>query len=204
MYLPCKSISFFACVVTLSLAAGCGDEGGSHNESEVITTVTLTFTPSAAGTPVVAAVNDPDGDGGNPPTIDPVNLAAGMFGLTVKFENRLEMPPEDITAEVMGESHEHQIFFTGTAVNGPASSQPGAPLTQTYGDTDTNGLPIGLANTMAAARGAGMLTVTLRHLPPVNGHATKTAALATTVRDTGFAAIGGSTDAQVTFPVTVQ
>ncbi len=54
-----------------------------------------------------------------------------------------------------------------------------------------------------AAR-TGTLTVTLRHLPPVNGMAIKTAGLATTVRYQGLSAIGGSSDAQVTFSVSVQ
>jgi hypothetical protein len=200
-----RLVSLLTCV-TLSVAAGgCGEDSPSGgNENEVITTVTLTFAPSGGGSPVVASVNDPDGDGGNPPTVQPVMLAAGMFDLSVKFENRLENPPEDITKEVQDEGDAHQVFFTGTAVNGPASNQAGAPLVQSYADTDAKGLPIGLANKVTAAAGTGMLMVTLRHMPPVNNMAVKSAAVPETVRNSGFSAIGGSTDAQVTFPVTVQ
>jgi hypothetical protein len=122
----------------------------------------------------------------------------------VKFENRLENPPEDITKEVQDEGDAHQVFFTGNAVNGPASNQTGAPVAHSYADTDAKGLPIGLANKVTAATGTGMLTVTLRHLPPVNNMAVKSATLADMVRSSGFSAIGGTTDAQVTFPVTVQ
>jgi hypothetical protein len=203
MHLSCKPMFLLA---TITLAAiGCGDDpAGGGNENEVITTVTLTFTPAGGGTAAVAAVDDPDGDGGNPPTVQPVTLAAGVFDMAVKFENKLESPPEDITKEVRDESRDHQVFYTGTAVNGPASNQPGAPLTHSYADTDSNGLPVGLTNRVTAAAGTGMLTVTLRHLPPVNDKAVKSAGLPESVRTGGFSGIGGTTDAQVTFPVTVQ
>jgi hypothetical protein len=195
-------------VVSLGLAACGGDDDATTdggNENEVITTVTLTFTPEAGGAPVTASFNDPDGDGGGAPTVDPVVLADGTtYTLAVVFENRLEEPPEDITEEVSDESDEHQIFFTGSAVDGPASDQPGAPLTHAYADEDANGLPIGLESSVVAAAGAGELTVTLRHLPPVNDTAVKTAELAGAVREGGFGSLGGTTDAQVDFMVTVE
>lgn len=192
-------------LATLTLAAtGCGEDADNGNENEVITTVTLTFTPSAGGAPIAAKVDDPDGDGGNAPTVEPINLAPGMYDLAVKFENRLAKPPQDITTEVRDEAAEHQVFFTGTAVTGPSSNTAGAPLMQAYADMDTKGLPLGLANKVTASAGMGTLTVTLRHMPPVNNMPVKSATVADTVRSGGFAAIGGSTDAQVNFPVTVR
>lgn len=186
------------------LLAACGDDGGTINAQEVITTVSLSFAPMGGGDPVVADFDDPDGDGGAAPTVDPVSLTAGTtYTLTVRFLNKLETPPEEITDEVRDESDEHQIFLTGTAINGPATSTPSAPLTHTYGDTDANGLPIGLTNTIVAASGTGTLTLTLRHMPPVNGTAVKTASTAADVRAGGVASIGGETDAQVDYPVTV-
>jgi hypothetical protein len=189
----------------LVLLTACGDDGGGTiNPQELITAVTLTFTPGALGTTVVAEFDDPDGDGGEPPTIDPIELVdGGIYTLTITFENRLEDPPEDITAEVEDEAEEHQIFLTGSAVGGPATDKPGAPLFHQYADQDANGLPIGLTNTIDAQVGAGELTVTLRHLPPINGNPTKTADIAGQVRDGGFSSIGGETDAQVTFDVNV-
>lgn len=185
-------------------AAGCGHDDHDHDhENEVITTVSLTFTPTGGGAAVTALWNDPDGEGGNPPMIGPVNLAAGMYDLALKFENRLETPPTDITKEIRDEGGDHQIFFTGTAVAGPSSNQMGAPLTHSYADMDSKGLPIGLANKITAAKGTGMLTIVLRHLPAVNNMPVKVAGLAENVRDKGLASIGGSSDAEVTFPVTV-
>ncbi len=187
-----------------TLAAACSDDGGTTNAEEVINTITLTFTP-ATGAPRVAVWNDADGDGGAAPTIDSIGLLAGTtYATTVRFQNTLEAPPEEITDEVRDEGDQHQVFFTGTAVNGPASNQPTAALTHTYGDVDVGGLPIGLTNTIVVASGAGGdLVLTLRHLPPVNGTPVKTAAAAMTVRDSGFTALGGENDAQVTFPVAI-
>lgn len=193
-------------VATFALGfAACAREESPNqgNENEVITTVTLTFVPTVGGAAVVARVNDADGDGGNAPTIDPINLASGMYDLTLTLENRLETPSEDITAEVRDEAVEHQIFFTGTGVNGPASDQVGAPVVHSYADLDANGLPIGLANKITASAGGGILTVTLRHMPPVNDAPVKTASAVEVVRTGGFATLGGSTDVQVNFPLTV-
>ena len=201
-----KNFSVSAAFMFGFLAAGCGsDDTGSKNPSEVITTLTLSFTPTAGGAAIVASVNDADGDGGNPPTITPVSLAVGAYDMTLKFENRLAMPTVDTTLEIRDESSQHQIFFTGTAVSGPANSQKEAPLVHVYGDMDAKGLPVGLSNKITAVAGTGMLTVTLRHMPPVNTTPAKTAAAAETVRSAmRFTTLGGSTDLQVTFPVSVQ
>lgn len=202
--------AFLPIFISLSLPAvvACGGDGGdggeSGNENEVITTVALTFTPVGDGTPMTFEFDDPDGDGGAPPSVDSIGLAPGSFTLAVRFENRLEDPPEDITEEVVDESDEHQIFFTGSGVDGPASDNPGAPLAHAYTDEDTLGLPVGIVNSITATAGSGDLTVTLRHVPPIGGASVKTEELASQVRDGGFSSIGGSTDAQVTFPVTVE
>lgn len=188
----------------LSFAACGGHDGGSDNAEELITTVRLHFAPQGGGTAVDAAFTDLDGDGGDPPTIDSIGLVAGTtYDVTVRFLNELEAPPEEITDEVRDEGDQHQVFFTGTAVDGPASEHAGAPLTQAYADMDVNGLPIGLTNTFVAAAGAGQLTLTLRHMPPINDNPVKVAGLADQVRAGGFAAIGGENDANVTFEVAI-
>lgn len=198
--------SIFATTLAVALF-GCSDDHDDHdhdhNENEVITTVTLTFTADGQAAQSFT-FQDPDGDGGAAPTIDPIELAPNTYSVTVSFENALETPPEDITEEVSDEADQHQIFFTGTAVNGPAANNPGAPLAHTYTDQDVNGLPIGLENEVTAVAGNGNLVLTLRHLPPVGDAAVKTADLAATVASEGFSGIGGSTDAQVTFSVAVE
>jgi len=187
------------------LLSACGDDGHGHgNEEEVITTVTLELVPMGGGATITASFDDPDGDGGDPPIVDPVNLVAGTtYTTAVRFLNKLETPPEEITDEVSDEGEDHQVFFTGTAINGPATNQPTAPLTHSYLDMDSNGLPIGLSNRLVVAPGTGTLIVTLRHMPPINGNAVKTADAAATVKAAGFATLGGTSDASVTFTATV-
>jgi len=189
---------------SLVSVAACGDDGGGGNENEVITTLTLTVTPTGGGTAVTAGFDDPDGDGGVAPILTPLTLAPGSYTATVRFLNKLADPPVEITNEVRDEGVEHLVFFTGTAVNGPASDHAGAPITHAYADMDANGLPIGLSNTFVAVAGTGALTFTLRHMPPLNGTAVKTAGSAGEVKAGGIDSIGGSTDATTTITATVQ
>jgi hypothetical protein len=178
-------------LVLVVLGACSGEDVFTFNEEEVITTMVLTFTPPA-GAPVVVEFDDPDGDGGQSPTTDPIALSAGNYTLSVGFENRLSSPPEEITDEIRDEQDFHLLLFTGDA-----------PLAQTYADQDDNGLPVGLTNSVVASPGAGKLTVTLRHMPPEEPpqKASDTLDMA---KSGGVDSIGGSTDAQVNFMVTVQ
>lgn len=185
------------------LASACGHDDHDHDPNELISRVELTFAPTT-GTPLTFVFDDPDGDGGAPGTADPVELPpATAYMLEVAFYNALGTIPEDITLEIRDEAAEHQVFFTGSAVVGPATSNQSGPLTITYADTDVNGLPIGLTNTVMTAGGTGDLIVTLRHMPP-SLPPQKSADSAGAVKTGGFGAIGGDNDAQVTFPVTVQ
>lgn len=187
----------------LAAFAACGgDDGGSSNDNEVITTAILSFAP-ASGPTITATFNDPDGDGGQAPTIDPVNLTPGNYTLTVQFQNRLVTPFEESTDEIRDEQNFHLLLFTGSAVVGPASATASGPLTQAYADTDGNGLPIGLTSTITATPGTGQLTVTLRHMPPEEPPV-KAADTLAKAKAGGVDSIGGSTDAQVNFTVTVQ
>lgn len=194
--------------LVLLLTGGCKDvEDHDHepNDNEVITTVELTFQPQGGGAAQVFTWADPENDGS--PVIDDITLLdAEDYTLSVAFLNELESPAEDITAEVDAESDEHQVFFTGDAVKGPATGDnAGAVIEQAYDDTDAGGLPVGLVNVITTlATGAGELIVTLRHMPPEGEEAVKVEGAAEEVAAGGFTAIGGDNDAQVTFPLTVE
>ena len=190
--------------ILLMLLGACGGDDADGPSLELITTVVLDFTPQAGGAAQSFTFHDDDGDGGAAPMVTPVMLAPGMYTLAIKFENRLEMPAEDITAEVRDEGDQHQVFLTGTAVKGPATANTTAALEHSYVDRDANNIPIGLSHMVTATAGTGDLTVTLRHLPPLNDQPQKTTGLAMTVRTGGISAIPGDSDANVTFPVTVQ
>jgi hypothetical protein len=182
-----------------ALAVGCADttEPTELNDQEVITTVVLTLTPSAGGEALEFRWADPENDGS--PVVDDVELVAGeSYDLAVSFLNELEDPPEDITGEVAAEGEEHQVFFTGTALDNGL-------IAHTYADQDGSGFPIGLDSVLTAdASGSGELVVTLRHLPPEDGVAVKTGSLADDLAAGGMAGLPGDTDAEVSFEVVVQ
>ena len=201
--------------VALSLLGGCADDHGHDHdhESEVITTVRLTFTPPGRDDPVVAAFTDPDGDGGVSGSAEPITLARGnTYDLRVDFLNELEDPAEDITAEVAEEAEEHQVFLTGTAVEGPATvADPQALVLHAYADTESTygadevgeDLPVGLSSTITAREsGTGTLVLTLRHLPELNGMPQKEPELAAMLA--AGEPLPGDVDAAVEFELTVQ
>jgi len=187
------------------------DECGDPGQTELITTVTLTFTSDTAPT-VTAAFSDPDGDGGASGSADPIALAADTtYALAVQFTNDLEQPAEDITAEVEEEAEEHQVFIYGASVTGPASTGDGL-VTHEYADVESDytqnaagdDLPVGILSTITtgAAGADGEIQVMLRHLPELNGAPVKTGDLAAS-----FAAgdaLPGDVDADVRFDLDVQ
>jgi hypothetical protein len=196
----------FAALLALPMGA-CDDveNPDSHPEGELITTVALTFAPVGGGDPLVFHWADPEGDGA--PLVDAITLDdAADYTLSVAFLNEIEQPSEDITAEIEDEADEHQVFFTGSAVTGPATGpNPDAVIEHAYADQDPNGDPVGLDNTITTlGAGTGELTVTLRHLPAEDGQPVKGPGLAEEVAADGFGAIGGEDDVQVSFPLTVE
>lgn len=190
---------------TMALAlfalVGCDADVMDGEEMEVITTVTLTFTPTAGGDALTFVATDPEDSGSF--TIDDIELSdADDYDLDVTFFNDLE--DEDITEEVEEEDDEHQVFVTGSGVAGPASDSANAVVTHAYADMDGGGLPVGLANSIVTdAEGSGDFIVTLRHLPPENDVVVKVDGLAGIVLSDGFGGIPGENDVQITFPLTV-
>ena len=206
-----SSVVSLVCVVVSGVVSGvvlCGcpevtpDDG--DNENEVITTVTLTFTPSGGGDALVFAFDDPENDGD--PVIDDVVLDNAVdYDMTVGFTNKLSDPPEEITDEVNEEHDVHQVFVFGSGVTGPASAGDTPLVTHAYDDVDGNDLPVGLKNTITTdATGSAELSILLRHMPPENDTAVKVAGLADDFKEGGESALPGSTDASVTFPLTVE
>lgn len=189
------------------------DDGHDHDhETEQITRVTLTFVDDATGNEVTASFSDPDGDGGVSGSSEPITLAAETtYRLTIAFVNGLEEPEEDITEEVSDEAEDHLVLLYGDAVAGPATGVMDGALVHIYADVESDyganegdDLPVGLTNTITtgAAGSTGVLSVMLRHLPPVNDQAVKVAGL-----PESFAAgdaLPGDVDADVDFDVTVQ
>ena len=146
---------FFLALLSIAFLAACGDDvghddheghGHSHDENEFMTTVRLTFTPSEGESFTATWANPLQEE--NPSTNDPINLTQGeTYTVTMSFENERENPPENVTPEILQEQDEHQVFFYGDAVQGPAHPDNAeAPISHTYDDADSQGLPVGLTN----------------------------------------------------------
>lgn len=144
--------------ILVSLAA-CGDSTTAPGgESEVISRVTLTLTPAAGGTALTTYIDDTDGNGPTAPSAQvaiPALTRGVTYTGTVKFENRLANPVEDITAEVQSEANEHRVFFTVT----------GTGVTVTTTDVDGQNRPLGLrfSKAVGGTATAGTTRVVLCH-----------------------------------------
>jgi hypothetical protein len=168
---------------------------------ELITKVTLTFTPAGGGSPVVATAADPDGTGVQSlKTSGPIILSKGTtYTLELALINELAKPTDpgyDITAEVEEEGVEHQFYYSWTndVFSDPTGNGNVDKRTDPvrYDDKDSNGLPIGLHTdwTVASVVSTGTFQVLLKHQPGLKS-ATSTSA-------------DGEDDLNVTFDIEVK
>lgn len=174
------------------LAAACGESSTAPGgETELISRVTLTFTPAGGGTPITAYIDDADGNGPQAPSAQVGTLAfrAGTtYTGTVKFENRLANPIEDITEEVIEEANEHRVYYT------VAGGLAGTGLAITATDRDSQGRPLGVAFTAVVGAGVagqtGNLRVVLCHYDDAPKVGTSTSCQGETDIDVVFAVSG--------------
>lgn len=206
------SLMMALCFSSLSLVACSDDDGDSveapedENDNEVITTVQLTFTPTAGGDTVSATWLDADGDGGGDPVIDPIKLAADTdYTVDIVLTNELASPAEDITAEVEEEGAEHQLFFAGDDIQSPNDTVDANLAAFEYGDVDEDGLPIGLLmDITTGSAGSSELQVILRHMPLVDGEAVKVEDLEDLFIESGTTNLPGNSDFDINFEFEVE
>jgi hypothetical protein len=144
---------------SVALTACKKDDPKPVNESELITTVEVTFTNQADASNVVTIRwYDKDGDGPANPVITTGNLKAGAtYNAQVKLLNESKSPAEDITAEIREEAEEHQLYYGFS--NALFSNFE-------YLDQDANGRPLGLrfrVSTASNPRDLENFTVLLIH-----------------------------------------
>jgi hypothetical protein len=179
-----STLTYLALVTLIFTFNACKDQVDTPpnpNEEELITTVELTFINENNSSDVlVFKFADPDGDGGNAPTItDSIVLAANSsYNLAVRFLDESKSPVEDITTEIVAEAIDHLICYT----------TPG-DLMITILDKDANNLNLGLAATVKTqALENTSLTIRLMHQPnQKNGNCDS-----------------GETDVEVTFITTIE
>lgn len=172
------ALSFVGGIFSCKKASDPHDE----NEHEAINKVEFTFMKAGVmhGTYIV---EDPDGDGGNPPTrIDTIRLQPGQsYTLSIKIKNLVGSTEKDLTPEVVAQGTAHEIFLTAS----------GVALNINRTDKDSKGYPLGLASTWTTGpSGLGTLLVKLQHKPDVKGPADPPTL--------------GATDLQLNVPIKVQ
>lgn len=157
------------------------------NESELITTVLLTFTDPELNETFELRFRDLDGDGGNAPVITSDTLPAGRaYELKVRVLDESVSPAVELTNEIQAEATAHQFFF----------EVQGVALTVSYSDQDANAKPLGLVNlAISGAASTGTLKLTLRHEPDKD---------APGVAQGDITNAGGDTDIEVSFPVVLE
>ena len=177
--------------LTFSSCSNDNDDPIPVNEEELITTVTAIYTPVGGGATVTLQYKDLDGEGANAPVITVSSAFAKnkTYNGVVTFKNELANPAEDITPEIVEEGEEHQIFYQKTGTLNAFKYGTAAS------NFDTNGKPIGLQSVFTTTEAAsGTLTITLRHEPNKS---------ATNVASGDITNAAGSTDAEVSFPISV-
>jgi hypothetical protein len=169
---------------SLIFLSGCkNDDPEPENIPELITKVTLKFTPAGGGAVVSVTATDPDGEGVQDIKVDgPINLVKGtQYTLALELINGLYNAGEDgynLTAEVEEEGDEHQFFFrfsegafsspTGTGNIKDNSSTATGSIN--YLDKDVSNLPIGISTSWTSsgvAASAKSFRVVLKHQPDI-------------------------------------
>lgn len=161
------------------------------NEEELITTVTAIYTPVGGGATITLQYKDLDGEGANAPviTISGAFAKNKSYNGAVTFKNEFANPAQDITPEILAEGVDHQLFYQKTGTLNTFS------YTTSSSNFDKNGKPVGLQSVFTTTDAAtGNLTITLRHQPNKSGD---------NVADGDIKNAGGSTDAEVSFPISV-
>jgi hypothetical protein len=112
-----KSIVGAVLLGSLIFYSGCKSRDPEpENIPELITKLTLRFTPAGGGPVVIVTATDPDGEGVQDLQVDgPITLVKGTsYNLSLELINGLYDPTEDgynITKEIEEEANEHQFFF---------------------------------------------------------------------------------------------
>jgi hypothetical protein len=180
-----KTKTYLAILVVTVLLTACDPSNPPNpNAQEVITSLQITCTSPTDTT--TFGYSDPDGNGGNPPTITQANFTvSNVYSVNLELLDETKNPVDTVTNEILAEATEHQFFFTIS----------GANMSSSYGDLDVNGNPIGLVGSFNTFNGStGTMKITLRHQP------NKTAA---NVSAGDITNAGGETDVEVIFPVVI-
>lgn len=190
-----KRLIFSGVLSFIAALTSCKDDGApaTTSDQEVITRVSLIFSPVNGGDPVVVGASNPDG-GNNLKAEGVIELDTNTsYQLFVNLEN--DITGEDIGEEIEEEGAGHMFFFQFSEnlfayPTGDGNIDQPAPLTVEYLDEDMNGLPVGLITAWVTGdEKSGTFRVMLKHQPAIKS-GTSTAS-------------DGATDMDVTWDVLI-
>ncbi len=166
---------FLLCLTSVS----CNKDEQIEEEQELITTVQVKFIGS--GFTKTFTWEDKDGDGGNLPTIQTIELPEGTGDIICELTvlDRSTETERDLTAEIISESNEHLFTF----FHGPS-------LVIAYDDRDSNDKEFGQKTRWFTLwePSSSDLTIKLLHKPNKNNVVTP----------------GGAEDFSITFPIVLK
>jgi len=148
----------------LVLMAACSksvNKPNNENEHEAINKIELVFTETGGGS-TSFVIEDPDGDGGNPPSrIDTIKLNSNkQYTLTVKVFNIVSGVIKEVSSTILAQATSHEFYFIPSGVS----------VTIQKTDKDKNGYPIGfLSSWQTAGAGTGSILFKLMHKTALKG-----------------------------------
>ena len=152
------------CVALSVSAISCKKASMANNESEhqAINRIEMLFKQGGTTVSTIVA-EDPDGDGGNPPSrIDNINLDINkIYDVEVKFFNISNGVTKDLSSTILQQAKQHEVYFIISGLTLPVEKK----------DKDDNGFPIGLISQWKTGNAVGKGTVLLKlmHKPLVKG-----------------------------------
>jgi hypothetical protein len=150
--------------VFMMLMVGCSKDvskPNDENEHEAINKIELVFAETSGAT-TSFIMEDPDGDGGNPPSrIDTIKLNNNkQYTVTVKIYNISSGVVKDVSATVLMQATSHEFYFIPSGVS----------VTVQKTDKDKSGYPIGfLSSWQTAGAGTGSILFKLMHKTALKG-----------------------------------
>jgi hypothetical protein len=150
--------------VFMMLMVGCSKDVSNpndENEHEAINKIEFVFAETSGAT-TSFIMEDPDGDGGNPPSrIDTIKLNSNkQYNLTVKVYNIANGVVKDVSATVLMQATSHEFYFIPSGVS----------VTVQKTDKDKSGYPIGFSSSwQTAGAGTGSILFKLMHKTALKG-----------------------------------
>jgi hypothetical protein len=154
-------ISAGMALAVLSTSCKKASNPNDENEHEAINKVELAFSRQGAAA-ATFVMEDPDGDGGNPPSrIDTIRLSAGLtYTLDVRIKNIVSGQEKDLTPMIAAQGKAHELYFIPSGVG----------VTVVKNDRDASGYPVGLNSTWTVAGpGTGSILLKLMHKTGIKG-----------------------------------